>query len=390
MNEGSKIGYCTNVHAGVTIEQVKANLQKHAIPVKRLFRPDSAMGIGLWLSNQAANELLSSGGVQDFAQWLREAGLDPFTFNAFPFSDFHQSTVKHNVYLPTWAEESRLQYTVNIAKIQASILDEGEFGSVSTLPLGWPVNASKEFFHSSAKHLLSCADQLAEIKEQNGRHISLCIEPEPGCAFDISQHVIEFFDHYLEPIAQTQNALDRVRQHVGVCHDVCHAAVMNELQTDAIKNYRAHEIQIGKFQISSAIEARFDGKSQEQKRELISELRSFAEDRYLHQTTIVDGKSRWFRKDLPLALDEFGDNPNGVWTIHFHVPIFAKQLGLLGTTQPQIESVLQELQKEQALPLHFEIETYAWTVLPESLRPNSLSDAIVQELQYFQQLLHQI
>ena len=99
MNEGSKIGYCTNVHAGVTIEQVKANLQKHAIPVKRLFRPDSAMGIGLWLSNQAANELLSSGGVQDFAQWLREAGLDPFTFNAFPFSDFHQSTVKHNVYL---------------------------------------------------------------------------------------------------------------------------------------------------------------------------------------------------------------------------------------------------------------------------------------------------
>ena len=32
----------------------------------------------------------------------------PFTFNGFPYGDFHQSVVKHRVYEPTWADAERL------------------------------------------------------------------------------------------------------------------------------------------------------------------------------------------------------------------------------------------------------------------------------------------
>lgn len=387
MIDNCKIGYCTNVHAGATLEQVKSNLKEFAIPVKNSFRPNTDMGIGLWLTNQAATELLASNRVEEFADWLRQSGLDPFTFNAFPFSNFHQPVVKHKVYQPTWAEPDRLQYTIDIAKIQSRLLDENQLGTISTLPLGWPIDNSADFLNSCATHLLSCAEQLACLEEQTGRHIFLCIEPEPGCVFDISHHIVQFFEQYLEPQTKGKNERDRLRRYIGVCHDVCHAAVMNEPQQNAIKTYMDHEIRIGKFQISSAIETVFDDKSPTQKNELLSELQNFAEDRYLHQTVIVDDGHQSFYEDLPLALSEFSNDPRGVWTVHFHVPIFAHEIGKLGTTQDQIASLLEVLPTVSGQPYHFEIETYAWTVLPDSLMPDSLQGVISKELKYFEQLL---
>ena len=96
------IGYCTNVHAGATLEQTKANLQKYALPVKRIVSPDEPMGIGLWFSRQCVNELFNQGakGLPKLGPWLEDHGLIPFTFNGFPYGDFHQPVVKHRVYEP--------------------------------------------------------------------------------------------------------------------------------------------------------------------------------------------------------------------------------------------------------------------------------------------------
>ena len=43
-------GYCTNVHAGATLEATRANLERHALEVKAEYSPDRPMGVGLWLS----------------------------------------------------------------------------------------------------------------------------------------------------------------------------------------------------------------------------------------------------------------------------------------------------------------------------------------------------
>ncbi|MHC4910718.1 MAG: metabolite traffic protein EboE, partial [Planctomycetota bacterium] len=51
-----RVGYCTNVHAGTSLEQVLEGLATHAVAVRRALGWDE-LGLGLWLSNEAAEEL---------------------------------------------------------------------------------------------------------------------------------------------------------------------------------------------------------------------------------------------------------------------------------------------------------------------------------------------
>jgi hypothetical protein len=59
-------------------------------------------------------------------------------------------------------------------------------------------------------------------------------------------------------------------------------------------------------------------------------------------------------------------------------------IGVLGTTQEEIRPAI-------ALALgagvkHFEVETYAWTVLPEHLRPVELAAGIADELRWIRRM----
>src|SRR5262249_4962404 len=94
----SQTGYCTNVHAGDDIETTRTNLAKYALAVKHRVSPNSPMGIGLWLSANAAANLARAEPTLDFShEWFAHNGLVPYTLNGFPYGDFHQSVVKHRV-----------------------------------------------------------------------------------------------------------------------------------------------------------------------------------------------------------------------------------------------------------------------------------------------------
>ena len=101
----------------------------------------ASLPVGLWLSNQAVSELRGDQLLR-WRDWLAENKLLPYTFNGFPYSDFHQPVVKHDVYLPTWAEPDRLAYTIKLAHVLDAILPTDEVGTISTLPLGWPQNGT--------------------------------------------------------------------------------------------------------------------------------------------------------------------------------------------------------------------------------------------------------
>ena len=73
----------------------------------------------------------------------------------------------------------------------------------------------------------------------------------------------------------------------------------------------------------------------------------------------------------------------GQWRVHFHVPIYVERFGLLSTSRPDIEACLHAVRQCPELS-HFEIETYAWTVLPESLRQPSLAEGIAAEIRWLQ------
>jgi hypothetical protein len=49
--------YCTNIHAGETLADVRAGLEKHLPPIKAAVSPDRPLGVGLRLGHAAAEGL---------------------------------------------------------------------------------------------------------------------------------------------------------------------------------------------------------------------------------------------------------------------------------------------------------------------------------------------
>ncbi|MEE2707320.1 MAG: metabolite traffic protein EboE [Planctomycetota bacterium] len=377
-----RIGYCTNVHAGTDLAQTKANLQRHARAVKRRFSPDVPMGVGLWLAAPAAAQLLDGGELSQVCDWLAEIGLTPFTFNGFPYGDFHSDVVKHDVYLPTWWDQERFDYTLNLIQIQHALLPAEMEGSISTLPIAWgkPAASGSQLDMAAAK-LREVADRLWQLEQETGRLIHLCLEPEPGCVLQVSDDVVRLFEDHLLPGGDE----DRIRRHLRVCHDVCHAAVMFEEQADVLRAYKSAGIAVGKVQVSSAVVVPFERIAPSDRSAAVEQLSGFAEDRYLHQTcTRSSGGQPRFWEDLPTALAAVEDPAvlTDEWRIHFHVPVYLDRFGFLETSQSQVADCLQAA---AAMPdlTHYEVETYAWSVLPQSLQKDELAEGIAEEMEWF-------
>lgn len=380
-----QIGYCTNVHAGADLEQTRANLQRYATAVKRSVSPARPMGVGLWLSASAARALRTGPALAEFAAWLGDVGLVPFTLNGFPYGDFHQEVVKHQVYHPTWLDAARVAYTCDLIAILDGLLPPGMPGSISTLPIAWgqPVLWPAQL-RAAAAHLAGLAEELAGLERQSGRRITLCLEPEPGCFFQRSMDVVRFFEEYLLP--GHDEAV--IRRYLCVCHDVCHAAVMFEEQAEVLGRYRAAGIGVGKVQVSAAVCLPLRGKPLEERRAALEQLAGFNEDRYLHQTMVRlrPGSEPLFFEDLPAALiDPRCRDSNGEWRVHFHVPIYLPRFGLLEASQTAIGECLDALAPDRVE--HFEVETYAWSVLPPELREPDLAAGIAREMAWLETAL---
>ncbi|REK29376.1 MAG: hypothetical protein DWQ42_03635 [Planctomycetota bacterium] len=383
-----RFGYCTNVHAGADLASMQANLAEHALAVRRQVGGDPAapgdekMGVGLWLAAPAARALRQGEAAAELGHWLADHGLLPFTLNGFPYGDFHQPVVKHRVYEPNWLETARLEYTLDLVHVLDRILPPGEAGSISTLPLAWGKPApGTDQLQQAAAHLRQVAAELARLEAETGRHITLALEPEPGCVLQRSEDVVRLFEDHL----LSDDDADTVRRYLSVCHDVCHAVVMCEDQVEVLQRYRAAGIRVGKVQVSSAVCVDFQQLEPAQRPDAVAQLRAFAEDRYLHQTTVTptDGQTKFY-EDLPLALAGIDDATRltSSWRIHFHVPVYLSEFGRLGTSRSAILECLAECRRHADVA-HFEVETYAWGVLPAELKQATLADGIAKELTWF-------
>ena len=347
------------------------------------------MGVGLWLSSEAANELSEDdAGRERFSAFLRHAGLETFTFNGFPFGNFHQPVVKHAVYHPTWFDAERASYTHQLIELIQQFCELGKT-SISTLPIAWGnPQPSEEELTTAARQLRELAADLVEIRDRTGRETFVCLEPEPGCYLQTADDVVRFFGDYLlrsgQPTTKGVAEAD-IRRHIRVCHDVCHSVVMCETQAEALDTYRRAGIQLGKVQISSAVWVDFDALESVEKKQAFQELNAFAEDRYLHQTTIqLPGQPPTFYEDLPQALETIEDagNASGVWKTHFHVPVYLKRFGQLRASQQEILDFMSVCRDYSDVE-HFEVETYAWNVLPHELQKPVLAEGIAEELLWF-------
>jgi hypothetical protein len=384
------VGYCTNVHAGVNVDAILSNLRTHAYSVRQSLALRS-LPVGLWFSESAVREAIEPTNLERIRHDLEEMGLIPYTFNGFPQGDFHSAVVKHRVYLPTWWEPSRLQYTRDLVRLLDQLLEPGRFGSISTLPIAWgSPQPTQDQWRAAADQLLALAEDLHRLYESTGRRIVLALEPEPGCAITDTPSLRRFFVDYLSERTLGASGADRARIYITMCHDVCHAAVMAEDQQAELTACRSEGIRIGKVQVSSAIRVAWDTLDSAGRVAALQELGQFAEDRYLHQTLVrySDGTTQLV-EDLPgLLADISGPADNRMlneWRIHFHVPIDIASWGRIESTQNEIDRFLDLMmeQKDFGSPeMHLEVETYAWGVLPESLREPYLHQGIARELQW--------
>lgn len=375
---GVPLAYCTNVHAGATFAETLKNLEQHACAVRDAVCPSQVMGVGLWLSAAAARQVVAENRAEELRDWLGERSLTVRTLNGFPYGNFHENVVKHKVYEPDWADARRLDYTKDLIRILAVLVPANGEGSISTLPIGWRTSFGLSLVRqrAAAEQLLDLVHFLARVELDTGRYVHIDLEPEPGCYLDTAADVIGFFQgHLLDNPDEVS-----VRAYLRVCHDICHSAVMFETQEEVLRRYAQAGIGVGKVQVSSAVRVAYDLMANDGARsEAIQQLRAFDEPRYLHQACIrtrPTGRPDFY-EDLRAA---FPNGPTGEWRVHFHVPLFLERVGRLQTTQDQIAPAVRVARAMGTK--HFEIETYAWGVLPPELRADKLSEGIAREMQW--------
>ncbi|HVW23921.1 MAG TPA: metabolite traffic protein EboE [Polyangiaceae bacterium] len=392
------LSYCTNIHPGESLAEVRRAIVDHVAKVKRAMDVQRGFGVGLRLSARASSELAEPGALEAFRALLDEQGCYVFTVNGFPFGAFHGEKVKEAVYRPDWLEPERVAYSDRLAAQLAALLPDGVDGSVSTVPgafaprLGVTASERAQGEERVVEHLIAHAAALFRIREQTGKLVELCLEPEPCCFLETTEQTARFFEtRVFSPAASkrfvTLTGLDAaaseafLRRHLSVCLDACHLAVQFENAKDVVARLDAGGIRIGKVQVTCALAVALAGDPREDER-VYGVLERFADPVYLHQV-VARSESGFVRHlDLPDALAAArGGAARGrsEWRVHFHVPVFADHLGVLGSTQPFLRDLL-EIAARRNISSHYEVETYTWDVLPPEHRSIDVNRAIVREL----------
>jgi sugar phosphate isomerase/epimerase len=384
--------YCTNIHAGEPLDEVMASLARHLPGVRAGAGSKGPFGVGLRLGHAAAEGLRNAGALAALKRFLAEGDYYVFTINGFPYGAFHGRTVKEDAYKPDWSDPHRLAYTDHLADLLAALLPQGQLGSVSTVPCTFKPWAEGRL-GAIVENLIKHVSHLVSIEKSKSKIITLALEPEPCCLLETIEETAAFFNGHLFSRAgisrlaaltglSAAEAEGAMRRHIGVCYDVCHAAVEFEDPKASVARLRGSGISIPKIQLSSALKvARVDAASAEQ-------LSAFAEPIYLHQ--VVQKSNGVLRRfvDLPQALAEAERAAGAEWRVHFHVPVFLEKMEHFGTTQSFLAEILR-LHRAEPISPHLEVETYTWDVLPATYRNVELAAAIARELNWVKTQLGQ-
>ena len=392
--KGFHLTYCSNIHPGESWDATFQNLKIYILEVRSRLKHKGPFGIGLRLSHEASLALEKPEKLAKFQAWLAKENAYVFTLNCFPFGDFHRQTVKEKVHSPDWTTVKRRDYTIRSFRILSHILPEGLEGGISTSPISYrhwftskeELDAAME---TATQHLLEVVLELMILRNETGKNLHLDIEPEPDGILENSDEMIWLYTDWLIPkgikfLAEklgisSEEAELAIKNHIQVCYDVCHFAIVYEKPAETFAKFKAHGIQVGKIQISAALKLIIP-KEATKRATLRRSLQPFAESTYLHQVVGRDSNGVLnMYPDLPVALEKLADAQEDEWRIHFHVPVFLDNYGSFSSTQTDILAVFKEIKEDPSITQHLEVETYTWEVLPEETKL-SLGESISREL----------
>lgn len=388
-NNSTHLTYCTNIHPGETWDEVAHALRVHLPAVKAQLCPEQDFGVGLRLSAATARDLQDPEAFAELQDILTTAGLYVFTINGFPYGTFHGARVKEGVYQPDWRTNERVAYSNHLADLLSRLLpDDGSIdGSISTVPGGFKADVEgPETIRAMVDNILRHAAYLVHIRRVTGRSVALALEPEPCCVLETTEEAVNAFKrHLFNSAAISQLAMYTgtsragaeadLHRHLGICLDLCHAAVEFEDPDEAVDTLQAAGIAIPKVQISAGLRLPQVTKAD------IERIKPFDDEVYLHQVVAKTDRGLERYIDLQDAFARYKEAENPEWRVHFHVPIFLDELDGFATTRPAVEKFLAR-QAKNPVTDHLEVETYTWDVLPAEFRKDDVVTNIVKEMSW--------
>jgi len=388
--------YCSNIHPGEKWADHFKTLRDNIPSIRKQLAGNEPFGLGLRIANDASVELSKPEILAEFKSWLHENNVYVFVINGFPYGGFHNTVVKDDVHTPDWTTTDRLVYTIRLFNILAALLPEGMHGGVSTPPLSyrlwWKTDQEKHgAVETATNHILHLLDKLIIIEKETGKLLHLDIEPEPDGILDNTTDFINWYRDVLLPkgIAHLEKtnglsaleARETILKHIQLCYDICHAAVGYEQPEEILKSLTETGIQVGRIQVSSALKVNFSN----EKEIKLKAIENFNEPVYLHQVVARNSdNSKKHYPDLNNALSDWNESQEE-WRVHFHVPLFIQNYGVLESTQDDIIETLA-LHRKKPFSSFLEVETYTWGVLPEDMQ-KPIGESIVREIEWVKKIL---
>jgi len=328
----------------------------------------SRPGFGLYLSARAANEMAASPDRRKRLKTaLERAGVAVWTANAFPFGGFHDARVKERAFLPDWRSAKRLAYSLEVAGILAFLMEPGSRGSLSTCPLGFGPDARRS--PEARARLQAAQTELLALEEKTGVRLVLALEPEPDGAFERIVDLAAWLDKTV------LGGVEPAERRIGICWDLCHAAVVGEHPSDILAALSACRIPLGKIQISAGLQADFPFSAR-----AVERLRDLGRSPYLHQVrgSLPDGRP-FAAGDLAAWISAPGRPPVDQIRVHCHVPLHRSDFGdgLRSTDwRPAVRLALEAGCRD------FEVETYTLPILPPAfLEREGVAGTLVAEME---------
>jgi hypothetical protein len=353
------IAYATNCYSGDSCEELMRALRTEVSAVRDHLGGEESVGVSLRVSARQAREIAGEPGlVEDLRAALDDAGATVVGANAFPISAPRDDVYKDGIYRPDWREEERLGTTLEIARAVAALTAEGQPSVITTLTGTfrlWPGAESVEVEEACVRNLQACAQEFERISAETGRELYLALEPEPYTTAETAFEAVAYFQEGL--FAGPGGGV--ARRRLGLNLDLSHLAVMFEDPAECLGTYREAGIPVLGLHVSAALSLG-DPAGQ------VERLRAFDEPKYLHQVTAVDEernvafRSAELGEFLALPARELEHLAEA--RVHFHVPVFADEVGGLRTTSAVTWDGVRAAVAGGDTGL-FVVETYTWPQL---------------------------
>lgn len=361
--------YCTNVHPARDLAEAEQVYRTLSSPILRRSLGEGELLLGAWWPQDLVRDFTADPTrLADHGDLCAELGLRPASLNLFPMGRFHAAkgtpSVKEAVYQPDWASDGRLAHTLDASRSLATLCQRLGMpsGVMSTLPLGFRGRdraARPEDAH--CHNILRVALVLAQLEDQYGVHLELAIEPEPWCLLESVSETLTWLDDELAALAARQACEPLVRRHIGICLDLCHAAVMGENAVQAHQTIEQRGWRVSKVQLSSALRARGP--------EGLAQLIARDEPVYLHQCRLAGASPRHFVDLSDAALQGLEIAAEDEVHCHFHMPLHEAGTPPLTTTQDLLLEYLVFVREGGPRPgTPMEVETYTNPAIEEELR----------------------